>query len=314
MSDFSQPEVILTHESDLDGLLSGMLLQRLGQRLFGVAVPLQAYHNHNWRQRALPERSAWVTDFAFEARLDRASWLVVDHHPYERPPKCARLIHDAAKSASRLCYDLCVAQGLGSPSLDRLVHLSNVADLFLMDDPDFELATDYANLVKSYGFWNLHALIGGEPERLLDHPLLEVMAVKRRVEDPLGLAWSRANLQPLSPDVAFVSTVVGNSNLIVHRLLREDRPPYPVLLTLFRKGNGMIIASLRSRSGEAQLIAEQLKGGGHPNAAGATLPRSIQQIPDALAYLRHVLNTPPPTDPDGLGGLEAALASTENNP
>ncbi len=313
MSDYSQPEVILTHESDLDGLVSGLLLQRLAARLFGVTVPLQAYHNHNWRQRALAERSAWVTDFAFEPRLDRASWLVIDHHPFERPPKCARLIHDPAKSASRLCYEVCVAQGLGTAQLDRLVHLSNVADLFLMDDPDFELATDYANLVKSYGFWNLLTLIGGEPERLLDHPLLEVMAVKRRVEDPIGLAWSRANLQPLSPEVAFVSTVVGNSNLIVHRLLREDRPPYPVLLTLFRKGNGMIIASLRSRDGEAQQIAEQLKGGGHPNAAGATLPRSVQQIPDALEYLRHVLNAPPPPEPDGLAGLAAALAADRKN-
>ncbi|MBK9140292.1 MAG: DHH family phosphoesterase [Verrucomicrobia bacterium] len=310
MRDFCQPEVIVTHESDLDGLVSGLLLQRLAQRLFGLTVPLQACHNHNWRQRALTERCAWVTDFAFEPRLDRSSWLVVDHHPFERPPKVARLIHDPAKSAALLCYELCAAQGLASPSLDRLVHLSNVADLFLMDDPDFELATDYANLVKSYGFWNLHALIGGDLERLLDHPLLEVMAVKRRVEDPLGLAWSRANLVPLSSEVAFVSTIVGNSNLIVHRLLREDRPPYPVLLTLFRKGNGMIIASLRSRNGEAQQIAELLKGGGHPNAAGATLPRSIQQIPEALEYLRHVLNPPPPSEPEGLAGLEAALESS----
>ncbi len=310
MRDFCQPEVILTHESDLDGLVSGLLLQQLAQRLFNLTVPLQSCHNHNWRQRALTERCAWVTDFAFEPRLDRSSWLVVDHHPFERPPKVARLIHDPAKSAALLCYELCAAQGLASPSLDRLVHLSNVADLFLMDDPDFELATDYANLVKSYGFWNLHALIGGDLERLLDHPLLEVMAVKRRVEDPLGLAWSRANLVPLSSEVAFVSTIVGNSNLIVHRLLREDRPPYPVLLTLFRKGNGMIIASLRSRNGEAQQIAELLKGGGHPNAAGATLPRSIQQIPEALEYLRHVLNPPPPSEPEGLAGLEAALESS----
>lgn len=313
MNDFSRPEVILTHESDLDGLLSGLLLQRLAQRLFEVPTPLQAYHNHNWRQRALPELCAWVADFAFEPRLDRPSWLVVDHHPFERPPKCARLIHDATKSASLLCYELCLAQGLGSPELDRLVHLSNVADLFLMDDPDFDLATDYANLVKSYGFWNLHSLLGGEPERLLDHSLLEVMGVKRRVEDPLGFEWSRANLQPLSSEVAFVSTVVGNSNLIVHRLLREDRPPYPVLLTLFRKGNGMIIASLRSRDGEAQQIAELLKGGGHPNAAGATLPRSIQQIPDALEYLKQVLNPPAPSDPDGLDGLESALATTDKD-
>lgn len=35
-----KPEVILTHESDLDGLLSGALLVRLAQKLFGAEVPL----------------------------------------------------------------------------------------------------------------------------------------------------------------------------------------------------------------------------------------------------------------------------------
>ena len=52
-------------------------------------------------------------------------------------------------------------------------------------DPEFVLANDYANLVKVYQFWNLHALLGGEIEKLLNHPLLEVMEVKRRVENPL---------------------------------------------------------------------------------------------------------------------------------
>ena len=37
-----KPDVILTHESDLDGLLSGVLLTRLARHLFGVAVPLEA--------------------------------------------------------------------------------------------------------------------------------------------------------------------------------------------------------------------------------------------------------------------------------
>jgi hypothetical protein len=60
-------------------------------------------------------------------------------------------------------------------------------------------------------------------ERLLDHPLLEVMAVKRRIEDPLGLTWSKANVQEISPTVGYVDTVVGNTNLIVHQLL-EKRP------------------------------------------------------------------------------------------
>lgn len=304
MGDFSKlevkPEVILTHESDLDGLVSGLLLQRLARHWYGVRVPLLAYHNHTWRQRPMLEPAAWVCDLAFESRLDRPNWLVVDHHATEVVPRQARLIHDVNKSAGGLCYELCRAQGLGTPALDRLVHWNEIADLFLVDDPEFALASDYANLVKSYGFWSLHAVVEGELERLVDHPLLEVMAVKRRVEDPLGAAWSRANVVPLTAEVGYVPTVVGNTNLIVHGLLAEGGLPYRVLLTLFRRAGGTVIASLRSRNGEALALATRLQGGGHANAAGATLPRSVQQIPDAINYLRKVLNpTPAPPPPAG---------------
>ena len=44
--------------------------------------------------------------------------------------------------------------------------------------------------------------------------------------------------------------------------------------------------ALRSRNGEALAVAGKLQGGGHPDAAGATLPRNIRSIPDALDYLR----------------------------
>ncbi len=39
MTELSKPEVIITHESDLDGLLAGVLLQRLAAKLFGADVP-----------------------------------------------------------------------------------------------------------------------------------------------------------------------------------------------------------------------------------------------------------------------------------
>jgi len=127
----------------------------------------------------------------------------------------------------------------------------------------------------------------------------------------IGLAWSGRNIVPLSPTVGFVNTVIGNTNLIVHHLLEQqaalypppapepvgpqqlqDRPAsaYPVLLTLFRRANGLMIASLRSRNGQALKIAETLQGGGHANASAATLPRSVKTIPDALNYLRLILN------------------------
>jgi len=75
--------------------------------------------------------------------------------------------------------------------------------------------------VKIYQFWNLHALLGGEIEKLLNHPLLEVMEVKRRVENPLGYEWSKLNVSEISPTVGFVETVIGNNNLIVHQLLEQ---------------------------------------------------------------------------------------------
>jgi oligoribonuclease NrnB/cAMP/cGMP phosphodiesterase (DHH superfamily) len=306
MVSLPKPEVIFTHESDLDGFVAGVLLKRLAQKLFAADVPLLAYHYNGWKQRDLREKSAWVTDLTFEARMDKPNWAVIDHHALDVAPKNAVLIHDLNKSAGLLCYELCQQHGLGSPALDRLVHLNDVADLFLEDDPDFILASDYANLVKIYQFWNLHALLGGEIEKLLDHPLLEVMAVKRRIEDPIGLAWSRQNVIELAPNVGYVETVLGNNNLIVHQLLEQQATPYPVLVTLFRRGN-MIFASFRSRNGAALKVAEKLQGGGHANASGATLPRSIKNIPDAVDYLRQVLNPQTGAPLNSLEGLFAGL-------
>jgi oligoribonuclease NrnB/cAMP/cGMP phosphodiesterase (DHH superfamily) len=308
MNSLPKPDVILTHESDLDGFVAGVLLQRLARKLFNTEVRLEACNYNYWKQRELRERSAWVTDLAFEARLDRPNWVIIDHHVTDTPAKNAFLIHDVTKSAGLLCYELCREHGLGSPALERLVHLNNVADLFLEDDPDFVLASDYANLVKIYQFWNLHALIEGGIEKLLDHPLLQVMEVKRRVEDPLGLAWSKGNVTEISPTIGFVDTVIGNNNLIVHQLLEQQATSFPVLITLFRRANGVMIASLRSRNGEALKVAEKLQGGGHANASGATLPRSVKNVGDAVNYLRQILNPKKDTE---LNSLESVFAAVE---
>jgi len=308
MNSLPRPDVILTHESDLDGLVAGVLLKRLARKLFDADVRIEACNYNYWKQREMRERSAWVTDLCFEPRLDRPNWVVIDHHVSDTPPKMASLIHDVNKSAGLLCYELCQQQGMGSPQLDRLVHLNNVADLFLEDDPDFVLASDYANLVKIYQFWNLLALIDGQLEKLLDHPLLEVMEVKRRIENPLGLAWSRANITEITPAVGFVDTVIGNTNLIVHQLLERQETHFPVLITLFRRANGVMIASFRSRNGEALKVAEKFQGGGHANASGATLPRSIKNVGDAVNFLRTVLN---PRKDAEINSLESAFSNAE---
>lgn len=308
MEPLARPDVILTHESDLDGFVAGHLLRMLARAQGGGDVRLEAWNTQAWRQRPLRERCAWVTDLSFDARLDRPDWLVIDHHPVESKPTRARLIHDAGKSAARLCYDLCREHGVGSPKLDLLVELTDVGDLFREEHPDFHLAQEYASLVKTYGFWPLSRLIDGQLETLLDHPLLEVVRVKRKVEDPLGLAWSRTRVQPISPELACVEVILGNSNLVVHELLRSPDNRHPVLGTLMRKAASGVVISLRSRNGEALRIAQKLQGGGHPNAAGATLPRSVQTVPDAVEYLRRLLNPAPAAGLNPVGDALAGLS------
>lgn len=310
MEPLPKPEVILTHESDLDGLVAGLVLQRLAQHLFNELVPLQAFHYHHWKMRELREKSAWVSDLSFESRLDRQDWVIFDHHPVECAPGKARLVHDLKKSAGTIVFETAKAFGMNAPELERIVHLNNVADLFIENSPDFVEASDYASLVKTYGFWPLHTIIEGRPEKLLGHPLLEVMQVKRKIEDPIGYQYSSQNFTSLSSEVAYVETLIGNNNLIVHQLLDRGVIPHPVLLTIFKRPTGALIVSLRSRNGEALKIAEKLQGGGHPNACGATLPRSVKTTEEALNYLRMILNPNPPAAAP-LNPLEDLLAGVK---
>jgi hypothetical protein len=185
--------------------------------------------------------------------------------------------------------------------------LNNISDLFLEGDPDFEVAGDYAGLVKIYSFWNLHTIIGGELEKLIDHPLLEVMAVKRRVEDPIGFEWSKRNITEVSPTVGYVDTIVGNTNQVVHQLLERKATQYTVLVTLFRRSNS-IFASFRSRNGEALKVAEKFQGGGHANASGAILPKSVRTVEDGVDFLRLMLNVK--TEP-ALNSLDSLFAKLE---
>ena len=155
MSDLPQPEVVITHESDLDGFVSGHLLQRLANHLFDQKPKLQAWNYTNFEKRPLREDCAWVCDLNFSKRMDRENWLVVDHHQTDHEPQNARLILDHSKSASLLCYELCKEHGLGNEKLDQLVHFTNVGDLYLTDDPQFTEAIDYGSLIKQYLFWNI---------------------------------------------------------------------------------------------------------------------------------------------------------------
>ena len=304
MSDLPQPQVVITHESDLDGFVSGHLLQRLANHLFDQQTLLQAWNYTNFERRPLREKCAWVCDLNFSKHMDRDNWLIVDHHQTDVDPQRARLILDHSKSASLLCYELCKEHGLGNEKLDRLVHFTNVGDLFLTDDPHFTESIDYGSLIKQYMFWNIAKLIEGDLESLVDHPLIEVIATRRRIENPIGYEYAKAHITPLSDTVAMIESPIGDTNAVVHQMLTEEITSQPVILTAVTR-NRSVSVSLRSRNGEALAVAKLLQGGGHPNACGATLPQTVQRIPDAVEYLKKTLNPKP--GGDGLGSLGDAL-------
>ena len=294
MKEFPEPEVIYTHESDLDGFVAGTLLVRLAHRLYGREPSLKAFHYSAWESHQIRQNRVWISDLTFEERLDHPQWVIFDHHQTRATPKKARLVHDTERSAGAIVYHILRDAGGGSNALDRLVHLSNVADLFLRDDPDFHEAIDLASMIKVYGFWTIHGLTDGDPERILDLPLRNVLRLKREVENPLGFEWSKGRVTEISPTVGLVDTAVGDTNMIVHRMLEEKVTPYPVLMTLSGRGvSGGMSVSLRRENGEALPIAQRLQGGGHPNAGGASLPKTIHHTPDAVVYLKKTLNPPP---------------------
>jgi len=54
-----KPDVILTHESDLDGFVAGLLLPAADRHLFQTEARLEAYNYNGWKLRDLREKSAW---------------------------------------------------------------------------------------------------------------------------------------------------------------------------------------------------------------------------------------------------------------
>ena len=214
------------------------LLQRLAKQIFDTDIPLEAYHYNQWKQRELREKCAWVTDFTFETRLDKPGWVVIDHHVTEVVRKNAPA-HSRCEQVRRtaLLRTLPRESGLGSPELDRLVHLNDVADLFLDDDPNFAVATDYANLVKIYQFWNLHRF--ELAARLRNCSTIRCSKSWPR-NDAWKIRWDSSGARVTSPNCARLSatwtpslaTIIWSSTGCW-----KNKPTPPVLVTLFRRGN-----------------------------------------------------------------------------
>ena len=96
-----------------------------------------------------------------------------------------------------------------------------------------------------------------------------------------------------------------NPAVVVLGMRPEDGAEYGRLVT---DDQGRLEAIVvRSRNGEALKIAEKLQGGGHANACGAVLPKSVRTIPDGIEYLRHALNSKGEAPLNSLDSIFASL-------
>ena len=116
--------------------------------------------------------------------------------------------------------------------------------------------------------------------------------------------------QKIDVTVVNLLNLKNQAEIRVHQLLEQQAVKYSVLVTLFRRGNA-VFASFRSRNGEALKVAEKFQGGGHANAAGAILPKSVRNISDGVEYLRQVLNPKNETQQTRLNSLESLFAGIE---
>jgi len=95
----------------------------------------------------------------------------------------------------------------------------------------------------------------------------------------------------------------------MNQLLKEPELSDHVLISVSRRAPYQFGVSLRSRNGKAREVASKLQGGGHANAAGATLPKSVKSVTTGVEYIRQLLAPKNIADSDenGLSGLASAL-------
>ena len=277
-------------------------------------VPLEAYNYQNWKLRE-PRGAitAWVCDLSFEPRLDTrragSSWTTMPPSSRaERPPVscCTTLRRSGRVESAMICA---ASKRTDRPSLTGWSTSTTSPICTSTQTTNFRWPWITPNLVKTYHFWYLLALVEGKFEALFDHPLLEVMAVKRRVEDPLGYEWCAKNVVRLSPLAGYVPTIIGNNNIIAHQLLERKATPFGVMVTLFKKANNTVVASLRSRQARRWFWRRSCKGRRSPQCPSAYTLAALRrnQFDDAIRYLQKQVFDPAPAKDQPLNSLVQAF-------
>ena len=107
-----RPSLIYTHEADLDGFMSGLILNMVSKVLFKKGSSIR-YINYDTMDKIefRPNDAIWISDLNFPVlnlKPQKNRIFIIDHHKWEQNPidEQVTYLHDTTKSATLQCFEL----------------------------------------------------------------------------------------------------------------------------------------------------------------------------------------------------------------
>lgn len=260
----TNPKTIIYHSDCLDGFTAAWVLWRRFQGEPTQFIPAQYGEDPPWV--LVDGRDTYVVDFSYprpqlEEMKRRANLLLVlDHHATaeEELAGLPYAVFDMGRSGAGLTWDWAFF-GQHRP---WLVNYVEDGDLWLFSYPSSkEVRVFLQRQSKTFENW----------QRLSEESLENILPLARvAYTDMEAYVEARARRATVQAFKGMLAVVVEaghqHGSELLHYLLQKH-PRCDVAIRAEHDG-GQWVYSVRSRLGEAKLLAERLGGGGHSRAAG----------------------------------------------
>lgn len=280
-----EPVVIYTHREDMDGLLSGILAQRLAYAKYGKVIPVAGLTYDDIRL-VDPKNTAWFCDLSLDGtKLSENVYnTFFDHHNWKNPPAGTGFIEkDNEKSAAGVVATVLNAEDHKMmDGLFELVLTVQAGDLHKIDDVRYETARDLQYLLEQVGFEAMWNSFADHPEKMLESPMLPAMRERRDLEDEEGFLQAKESLIKTVWG-GIVQFKIGDWTDILNRISTEVLDN-KTCAYISKVADGFEVRFI-SENGSAIKIATKLGGGGHPDASGAIL--NVVGYDDVVKFLQN---------------------------